>query len=317
MNHFSHSDPPRGTQRINVDSRQLRHLIAAADYGSFRRAAQALSIEQSTLSRSVRLLEHLFGAVIFARSSGGVRATSSGRHILRMARSILEQMDALAATTRANGRGETGRLVVGFCTSLIAGNLRATLLDFKKQFPQVELGTVERSRTRLATALRNGVIDLHIMTGETPAIDSKIMPLWSERILVALPSNDPLAVRDVVYWTDLRDQIVLLSQYDPGRELEDLLNAKLISPGDRPRIERHDVSRGAIKSLISMGLGISLVLESDIGTNFSGLLYRELRDGMGPSRIGFSAVWRADNESPALKNFLKLLAERYPLTQAV
>jgi len=292
-------------------------LIAAADYGSFRQAAQALSIEQSTLSRSIRLLEHLFGAVIFERSSGGVQATSSGRHILRMARSILEQMDALAATTRANGRGETGRLVVGFCTSLIAGNLRATLLDFKKQFPQVELGTVERSRIRLITALRNGVIDLHIMTGDTPAIDSKTMPLWSERILVALPSNAPLAARDVIFWTDLRDQTVLLSQYDPGRELEDLLNAKLISPGDRPRIERHDVSRGAIKSLISMGLGISLVLESDIGANFAGLIYRELRDGMGPSRIGFSAVWRADNESPALKNFLKLLAERYPLTPSV
>ena len=316
MNHLSPSDSRRGSQRLNVDSIQLRHLIAAADYGSFRQAAQALSIKQSTLSRSVRLLEHLFGAVIFERSSGGVRATSSGRHILRMTRSILEQMDALAATTRANGRGETGRLVIGFCTSLTAGNLRATLLDFRKQFPHVELGTVERSRTRLATALRNGVIDLHIMTGETPPIDSKTMPLWSERILVLLPGDHPLATREVVYWTDLRNQSVLLSQYDPGRELEDLLNAKLISPSDRPRIERHDVSRGVIKSLISMGLGISLVLESDIGANFSGLVYRELRDGTGPSRIGFSAVWRADNESPALQNFLKLLAERYPLTPA-
>lgn len=79
----------------------------------------------------------------------------------------------------------------------------------------------------------------------------------------------------------------MLSHYDPGRELEDLLNAKLIFPSDRPRIERHDVSPGVIKSLISMGLGISLVLESDAGANFSGLVYRELRDGTGPSRIGF------------------------------
>ena len=317
MNHLGPSDSVKEIQRLNVDSSQLRHLIAAADYGSFRQAAQALSIKQSTLSRSVRLLEHLFGTVIFERSSGGVRATSSGRHVLRMTRSILEQMDALAATTRANGRGEMGRLVIGFCTSLTAGNLRATLLDFRKQFPQVELGTVERSRTRLATALHNGVIDLHIMTGETPPIDSKTMPLWSERILVVLPNDHPLAARDIVYWTDLRDQVVLLSHYDPGRELEDLMNAKLISPGNRPRIERHDVSRGVIKSLISMGLGISLVLEFDIGANFSGLVYRELHDGAGPSRIGFSAAWRPDSENPPLENFLKLLTERYPLPSAL
>lgn len=154
---------------------------------------------------------------------------------------------------------------------------------------------------------------MSILTGDPQALDSKTTPLWSERILAVLPSEHPLAAREVIYWTDLRNQTVLLSHYDPGRELEDLLNAKLISPDDRPRIERHDVSRGVIKSLIAVGFGISLVLESDIGANFSGLVYRELRDGTGSSRIGFSAVWRADNENPALQNLLKLLGERYPL----
>ena len=55
------------------------------------------------------------------------------------------------------------------------------------------------------------------------------------------------------------------------------------------------------------GFGVSLVTESDIGASFSGLIYRELRDGTGPSRIGFSAHWRADNDNPALASFLKLL----------
>lgn len=104
----------------------------------------------------------------------------------------------------------------------------------------------------------------------------------------------------------------MLSHYDPGREFEDLLVSKLVAPDDRPKIERHDVSRGIIKSLISMRAGISLVLESDIGANFAGLVYRELRDGTGASRFDFSAYWRADNESPALDAFLKLLSERYP-----
>ena len=313
MDNTNFAGLPVGGRRLTVVFSQLQHAVAAADYGSFRQAAHALSIKQSTLSRSVQLLEHSIGVVIFERSSGGVRATPAGCHFLRMTRSILEQIEALIASTRANGSGEAGRLVIGFCTSLTAGNLRATLLDFKKLFPHVELVTVERSRTRLTTALRNSVIDVSILTGDPQALDSKTTPLWSERILAVLPSEHPLAAREVIYWTDLRNQTVLLSHYDPGRELEDLLNAKLISPDDRPRIERHDVSRGVIKSLIAVGFGISLVLESDIGANFSGLVYRELRDGTGSSRIGFSAVWRADNENPALQNLLKLLGERYPL----
>ena len=296
-----------------IDIRQLRHAVIAADFGSFRQAADACLIKQPTLSRSIRQLEHCVGAPIFERSSGGITPTSAGRDFLRMARSILEQIDVVVATMRASGRGDSGGLAIGFCTSLTAGNLRASILDFKQRFPQVALATVERSRTHLATALRSGVLDILIVAGDLPYTDCKQMTLWSERILVVLPQDHSLAPRDITYWTDLRDETVLLSQNDPGRELEDLLKAKLVASSCRPRIERHDVSRGVIKSLISMGLGISLVLESDVGANFAGLTYRDVHDGAGPSRIEFSAMWRPDNGKPALAGFIKLLSERYRL----
>ena len=148
--------------------------------------------------------------------------------------------------------------------------------------PQVGLRMVERSRMRIVAALRNGAIDIVIATDAGPLFESKALPLWSERILVALPEGHQLATKKSIYWTDLRNETVLLSQYDPGRELEDLLMAKLVSTADRPKIERHDVSRGIIKTLITIGLGVSLVAESDIGVTFAGLTYREVRDGTGP-----------------------------------
>jgi DNA-binding transcriptional LysR family regulator len=211
------------------------------------------------------------------------------------------------------GRGEAGRLSVGFYTSISAGNLRATLVDYKRRFSQIDVCLKESSRMRLVTALRNGALDIAIVTGGLPLQGTQSMSLWSERILLALLEEHPLARQEVIYWTDLRRETVLLSQYDPGRELEDLLMSKLVSPEDRPKIARHDVSRGIIKSLIAAGFGVSFVTESDVGVNFSGLTYRELRDGTGPSRVGFSAHWRADNDNPALANFLKILGERYPL----
>jgi DNA-binding transcriptional LysR family regulator len=296
-----------------VDLQHLRYAVAAADHGSFRRAAEVLLLQQSTLSRCIRQLEHSLGMTVFERSSGGVRATTAGRHFLRTARSIVEQMDSLVNSAYHVGRGEAGRLSVGFYTSISAGNLLATLVDFKKRFSQIDVCLKESSRVRLVTALRNGVLDIAIATSELPLLADQGMPLWSERILLALLEEHPLAGKDVVHWTDLRGETVLLSQYDPGRELEDLLMSKLVSPEDRPKIARHDVSRGIIKSLIAAGFGVSLVTESDIGANFSRLTYRELRDGTGPSRVGFSAHWRSDNDNPALANFLKLLGERYPL----
>lgn len=309
------SDPRNTLSRSRSAKIELQHLqyaVAAAEHGSLRQAAEALLVRQSTLSRCVRQLEQSIGVIVFDRSSGGVRATHAGRHFLRIARSILEQMDALVTHTHSTGRGEAGKLTVGFYTSLSAGNLRATLTDFKQRFPKVELGMAERSRARLVAALRNGALDIAIVTGDAPIQDNKALSLWSERTLVALPKGHSLADREAVYWTDLRSETLVLSHYDPGRELEDLVLSKLVSPEDRPRIERHDVSRGIIKSLVSLGFGISLVTESDAGASFSGLIYRELRDGTGPSRIGYSAHWRAENNNPALSSFLKLLGERYP-----
>ena len=122
-----------------VDLQHLRYALAAADHGSFRRAAEVLLLRQSTLSRCINQLEHSLGMIVFERSSGGVRATAAGRSFLRTARSILEQMDSLVNSAHCAGCGEAGRLSVGFYTSISAGNLLATLVDYKRRFSQIDV----------------------------------------------------------------------------------------------------------------------------------------------------------------------------------
>src|SRR5260370_2627395 len=132
-----------------------------------------------------------------------------------------------------------------------AGNLRASLVEFRKRTPRVELATVERSRTRLMNALGSGKIDIAVLPGGSASPDQKMLQVWSERILILLPKDHPLAIRNVIYWTDLHDETVILSQHDPGSYIEDLLVSKLVAEEDRRKIERHDVSRAIVKSLIS------------------------------------------------------------------
>jgi len=136
MNDHRNGDvrPQVGSSAIALQ--HLRYAVSAAEHGSFRRAAEALLLRQSTLSRCIRQLEETIGMTVFERSSGGVRATPAGQDFLRTARSILEQVDALMTTAQSTGRGEAGRLAVGFYTSLSAGNLRASLMDIGQRFPR-------------------------------------------------------------------------------------------------------------------------------------------------------------------------------------
>lgn len=297
---------------MSIELRHLRYAEAAERCGSFRKAADVLALKQSNLSRRVRHLEDLLGIPLFERTHGGVRPTPAGREFVVGVRRILDELQIVVDGAKAVGRGEAGCLTIGFYTSLSAGNLRATLVEFCRRFPQIQVSALEGSRARLFNGIQNGAIDIAIVTGEPASEKHRSMVLWSERIVVALPENHPLAANEVIYWTDLKRERFLLSERDPGPEIHDILVAKLISPGDSLDIIRHDVTPENIKSLVGAGHGVSLMCEACIGAVNAGVVYREARDGNGSTRIGYRAYWRDENNNPALGNFIRLLEERCP-----
>ncbi|MBN8968148.1 MAG: LysR family transcriptional regulator [Rhizobiales bacterium] len=297
---------------MSIELKHLRYAEAAERCGSFRRAAESLAVKQSNLSRRIRSLEDQLGVRLFERTNGGARPTPAGRDFLHRARRILEELQTLTDGAKAVGRGEAGHITIGFYTSLSTGNLRASLVEYARRFPQVEINTVEGSRSRLCGGIQSGTIDVAIVTGEPASDCGRSMVLWSERIIVALPEDHPLAPNEIIYWTDLKRERFLLSERDPGPEIQEILIAKLASSGDFLDVVRHDVSSENIKSLVGAGRGVSLMCEACMGASYAGVVYREARDGNGATRIGYCAYWKECNDNPALRNFIRLLEERCP-----
>lgn len=292
---------------MDVDALTLRYLVAAADHRSFRRAATFLNIAQPTLSKRVREIEDWLGAQLFERAAGGAVLTSAGEEFVISARRILAELQAMENRARAGRVGGIGRLGIGFYTSLSTGALRDALLTFVSEHPDVDVDIVECTRASLIPLLDRGAIDVVIVLGEPACADYANIGLWSERILVALSKKHKLAVREFLYWTDLKSERFLISRCDPGPEMQDILIKKLASPGDRPRIKLVDASNEAVLSVVSGNCGATLICESSAGNVLSGIVYREVRDGNGSSRLGYVAYWRRANENPALKKFLRLL----------
>jgi len=297
---------------VSIELKHLQYAEVAERCGSFRKAADLLALKQSNLSRRVRNLEEQLGIALFKRANGGVRPIAAGRDFVNGVRRVLNELQIVVDGARAVGRGEAGYLTIGFYTSLSAGNLRESLVEYGRRFPQIEISTVEGSRLRLFDGIQNGTVDIAIVTGEPASDCNRSMVLWSERIIVALPKDHPLVANEIIYWTDLKRERFLLSERDPGPEIQDILVAKLSSPGDLPDVVRHDVSPENIKSLVGAGRGVSLMCEACMGASHAGVVYREARDGNGSTRIGYRAFWRDGNDNPALRNFIRLLEERCP-----
>lgn len=299
---------------VPFDIRQLRYAIAAADHGSFYRAARALDIEQSTLSRAILRLERSIGMSIFKRTRSGVKVTLAGTVFIRGAKPMVATADKLVSMMRAAGQGRAGGLGLGHNSSVSAGNLRATLMNWHQAHPDVEVECVEADRSVLFAGLDTGEIDIAILMG-TPSHDGfRCEPLWSERMLVALPASHPLAERDVVHWTDLRSEHFLLPAADPGPEIRDMLLGRLAISGGKPDIRMSQSSRETVLSILGGSSGVSIVCEGSTGAIYPDVVYRPIHGEQGPALTGYSGCWRDDNSNPALRRFLGFIKARYALS---
>ena len=86
-----------------MELEQLRIFCAAAERSSFSRAAAALYISHSTVSRAISSLENTLGAALFSRDSRGVRLTPAGEVLLDGARELLRLEEELQVKVRDTG----------------------------------------------------------------------------------------------------------------------------------------------------------------------------------------------------------------------
>lgn len=299
---------------MTFDIRQLHYAIAAADHGGFYRAARALDIEQSTLSRNIVKLEHTLGTPIFKRSRAGITLTLAGSAFIRGARPMIASADKLVAMMRATGQGRAGRLTLGHNGSLSAGNLRATIVSWRDAHLDGEVECVEAGRSVLLAGLDTGEIDIAILMGAASHEGYRCEFFWSERMLVALASAHPLADRNVVLWTDLRGERILLPAADPGPQMRDMLLGRLAASGTKPEIRMQPASRETILSMLGGCSDISMVCEGSAGARYPDTVYRPIRGEQGPALTEYSGYWRDDNDNPALRRFLAFVRTRYALS---
>ncbi|MPT48347.1 MAG: LysR family transcriptional regulator [Sphingobium sp.] len=296
------------------DIRQLRYAIAAADHGSFYRAAQAMGVEQSTLSRSVLKLERMIGDNIFNRSRAGVTLTIAGAQFIRSSRPMVASADRMVETMRAAGQGRAGGLMIGHYNSVSAGNLRATMLKWRQDHPDVDLDGVEATRSALFAGLDTGEIDIAILLGDANHDGFRHEPFWSERVIIALPTDHPLAERKLLHWTDLRRERFLLTASDPGPEIRDMLLGRLSVSGIQPEISMHKTSRESVLSVLGGGFGLTVICEGATGVRYPDVVYRPVHGEQGATRVEYSGYWREDNGNPALRRFLAFVRDRYSLS---
>ena len=189
----------------DIDLRKVRYFVAVAERLHFGQAAMALHITQPALSRQIQQLERDLGVELFARSSRNVALTPAGAAFFRYGQQLL----AIVGTARrAAQRAAAGRdvLKLGF---MLGMDLDAVVAAFSSRCPDVSVLLQRLSWWNHDDAVLEGDVDAGFV--RLPIADEglEVLPLYTEPLHVALPSEHPLARRPVLGIGDVADQPVL------------------------------------------------------------------------------------------------------------
>jgi DNA-binding transcriptional LysR family regulator len=261
-------------------------------------------VSQSSVSTRIKQLEQDLGILLFERRHRGVRLTEAGRHFLEHVATGIEHLDHAVRTAGAIARGERGRLRVGLYSSTAAGFLAELLGQFRELHPAVDLQIAEGQARNAIREVREARLDVAFVVGVPPAGDCHSKPLWTEALLVALPERHPLAGAEGLSWSELAAEPFLARSGGAGPQVHDHIVLRLAEHWSQPRIQRFEVERDTLMSMVAQGYGITLTSEAAAQASFPGVVFRPILDE--PEPITFSALWSPHNRSQALHHLLAL-----------
>jgi DNA-binding transcriptional LysR family regulator len=193
----------------------------------------------------------------------------------------------------------------------MAGNLRMTIADFMQRHPDMQFDATEAGQGHIRSGLDVDIIDAAIMPARYDNRDLLSRYLWSERLFVALQDDHELLTLDAILWTDLRNEVFVVPSEGIGVDIAGILSSKLAANGYQANVIQQAASLENVLSTVSFGRYIAITTEASLGVKWPNLQFREIIDQGAPARIDYALYWRAENQNPALKQFFKLINERY------
>jgi LysR family transcriptional regulator of abg operon len=250
---------------------QLRHLVAAAEAGTIRQAAKNVHLSQSSLTKSIQLLEEYLGVELLHRASHGVTPTAAGEALIARARAVEGELrQARNDLDDICGAG-SGEIRISASPTVATALLPKAILDFRCERPKVSFLVEEGVYPDILPAVRLGEIDFAICLVPERPKDEELHFEWllKDHLVPAVRTGHPLARRGRLTLADLAKAELDWVIYRRGRGGRDVFEKTFLAAGQAP-------PKGMIQCT-SFACALALVEMSDCVTLVPSQLFAERR----------------------------------------
>lgn len=295
---------------------QLRYFIAVAEHKSFTKAANQYYISQTAVTQQIQTLEEQMSVTLIDRSKRPIELTPAGNVFLEEAQSILDRMTTAMEKVHDASAGIVGTLRIGYTKGYERSNLSNMLREFHRAYPNILITCYRYETDALAAGLLNDDFDIIFTWDSTNILQEEMVEhkaMESVPLSVVLYDTHPLAQRNSLSRKELKNEPILyMSPAGAGDSYGDNIFIELYrKAGYQPNIIFRSSDTESILLLISAEEGISIMPAYMTHT------LMDVKNLVSIPLIGegefeqIMAVWRKDNNSPALKHFI----ERFLITE--
>ena len=294
-----------------MELRHIRYFVAVAEQLHFARAAELLGISPPTLSVQVKELEATLQARLFSRTKRSVTLTPAGEAFLVESRVLLAQAERALSVGRRAGRGEIGRIQIGYVASAVfSGLLQDLVRTYRAAWPDVMVNVKESPMDELAAMLEDGRIDIAFMrmpVALPPSLASQV--LVRDRFCVALSTEHPLSrSAQRLHSKAMAYEAFVVPEQEFG--LLEVARRGRFSP----RVASSPGGLLAVLTHVSLGTGIAIV--PSVLTQLSGfpnVVFRELAGAPIASEV--AAVFRRYEKSAPVQHLIEQMRLTPPVSK--
>ncbi len=286
----------------------MRDFVAVAEELHFTRAAARLHVAQPSLTRQVKNLEAELGVRLFERTRGAVTLTEPGRAFLNDARQIVELSSRSVESVQRQTRRQAATLSVACPPSFLYQMLPATLARYRNLHPNVTVTLSNLGRAEQLRALEEHRIDLGFVRGGEALTGTDLRAECVARYtaVLAVSASSPLARKRTISLAGLKPLLLVSLSAQSHPDYDEWIRQVCEEAGLTRRIVQKVNTEATLLALVAAGVGMALIPEQIRSLRCQGVVFLTPKPPIG---IECCAVWRADNHSPLLQEYLQVVRQ--------
>lgn len=286
---------------------KIPYFLAVAETLNFRKAAEQLGIAQPALSRSVRDLERHLGFALFERSTRRVALTPAGEVLYREGSEAMQRLARASMHAERVAQGMSGTVSVGYSTFAATGPMSDIIIEFRKRYPEAQVGLRLLASSEQAEALDEGTLDLGFTMSNVVKPPQRTIPISRERLVALVPASHAWATNGSISLQTLTTAPLVIGTARRWRGFRALINGLITARGLSLTITEEADDVPVLLQLVRSGFGCTILDASFIPSLPPGITPLEIEDAT--ATLDISLVWREDNLSPLTARFIDVTTE--------